>query len=151
MHEGKRSYVKAGVALAGARAGTPVSPGRSDDPTQFVLRNSIFLLVLPGDHSITGRFNEAVCSGGIPVLVQPTTPTVNNVGYDGPQRWVPPLDELVPFSSYGIEWLGVSKALVERLQRTSPAERDRLRGESREVCRRYFSSTGEGRPRSPLR
>merc|ERR1719389_1347958 len=53
-----------------------------------LLHSSKFLLILRGDVEFSYRFNEVVCSGGIPVLVT--------------DSWVPPFNELVPFESYGV-------------------------------------------------
>jgi len=48
-----------------------------------LMQSSRFNLILGGDVEFSYRFNEAVCSGGVPVLVT--------------ERWVPPFSEFLPF------------------------------------------------------
>merc|ERR1712060_696615 len=53
-----------------------------------LLQHSRFNLILPGDIEFSYRFAEAVCSGGVPVMIG--------------AHWVPPFDEFVRFESYGV-------------------------------------------------
>merc|ERR1719478_986980 len=50
--------------------------------------SSRFVLILAGDDVWSFRFNEAVCSGGVPVLVT--------------NLWIPPFENIVPFETYGV-------------------------------------------------
>ena len=55
---------------------------------EYLLWNSVFNLVLAKPDSHDVRFNEVVCSGGIPVAI-------------ADDSWVPPFDGFIRFSSYG--------------------------------------------------
>ena len=61
-----------------------------------------FTLVVRGDALFSYRYSEAVCSGSVPVLLA--------------DSWIPPLDPVIPFASYGVqikesEWPDMVKIL----------------------------------------
>jgi len=93
-----------------------------------LLESSIFNLVLGGDMDWSYRFNEAVCSGGVPVLVT--------------EHWIPPFSEFLPFDSYGVlvyernfqDLLMTLKAIPER-------KVQQLREAARHACATAFGST----------
>ncbi|KAI9012269.1 hypothetical protein DFJ74DRAFT_771676 [Hyaloraphidium curvatum] len=62
-------------------------PGTEGDHARM-LSSSVFALAPRGDVEFSYRFTEVACSGAVPVLVA-----------DG---WVPPLEPLAPFFSYGV-------------------------------------------------
>ena len=66
--EGKYSIVLNGDPN---RAKSPLSKMLMQSEAEHILHRTIFLLILPGDCHATYRFNEAVCSGGVPVLANP--------------------------------------------------------------------------------
>mmetsp|Transcript_73964 Transcript_73964/g.233614 ORF Transcript_73964/g.233614 Transcript_73964/m.233614 type:complete len:455 (-) Transcript_73964:30-1394(-) len=92
-----------------------------------LLFSSVFSLILRGDDIMTYRVNEAICSGGIPVLVTDT--------------WVPPFNETVPFETFGLIhderdlW-----TLRGRLEGVSSRQRNRLREAARKVCADNFQT-----------
>uniref|UniRef100_A0A7S4RLZ7 Exostosin GT47 domain-containing protein n=1 Tax=Alexandrium monilatum TaxID=311494 RepID=A0A7S4RLZ7_9DINO len=92
-----------------------------------LLFSSVFSLILRGDDIMTYRVNEAVCSGGIPVLVT--------------DSWVPPFNETVPFETFGLIhderdlW-----TLRGRLEGVSSRQRNRLREAARKVCADNFQT-----------
>ena len=57
--------------------------------TEYLLWNSVFNLVFASAADRDSRFNEVVCSGGIPVAVADSS-------------WVSPFDGFIRFRSYGI-------------------------------------------------
>mmetsp|Transcript_73963 Transcript_73963/g.233610 ORF Transcript_73963/g.233610 Transcript_73963/m.233610 type:complete len:454 (-) Transcript_73963:30-1391(-) len=102
----------------------------TDDPRwgfNELLYSSAFNLILRGDALMTYRVNEAICSGGIPVLVTDT--------------WVPPFNETVPFETFGLIhderdlW-----TLRGRLEGVSSRQRNRLREAARKVCADNFQT-----------
>ncbi|CAJ1360173.1 unnamed protein product [Effrenium voratum] len=100
---------------------------RLDDSHGYeeLLYSSVFPLILEGDMLQTFRFTEAVCSGGIPVLVTSSQ--------------VPPLQELVPFESYGVLFREEElPSLVARLRALDGLTRARLRERALQVCRAHF-------------
>jgi len=104
----------------------------SSDPWDFdeLMYSSTFSLILRGDVEFSYRFNEVVCSGGIPVLVT--------------DQWVPPFNELVPFENYGvlIKESQVSE-LLPKLKSLTNKDLQRLRGKARQVCSDLFSDTAK--------
>lgn len=93
-----------------------------------LLFSSAFNLVMGGDTVQAFRFNEAVCSGGVPVLIS--------------SHWVPPFDTLTPFDTYGIQ-LNEEEvpALLERLRACGPEEWERLRENARRACGAHFATS----------
>lgn len=92
-----------------------------------LLFSSLFSLIPAGDTEWTPRFTEAVCSGGVPVLI--THP-----------NYVPPFEDLVPFSSYGVfvpsdEVFELAHRLRSELPRV-----EELRREARRVCELHFQT-----------
>lgn len=75
------------------------------------------------------RFNEAVCSGGIPVDVW--------------NEWIPPFDEIIPFKKYGVQ---LAESEVDNLQDTIDKvdipHRNSLRLSALEACRKHFGTMG---------
>lgn len=75
---------------------------------------------------MTYRLDEAVCSGGIPILVS--------------SDWVSAFQEFHAFDAYGVlhkseeEWLGLKEKLVSM----PPDERQRRSDKAREVCKDHF-------------
>uniref|UniRef100_A0A7S4RK28 Exostosin GT47 domain-containing protein n=1 Tax=Alexandrium monilatum TaxID=311494 RepID=A0A7S4RK28_9DINO len=102
----------------------------TDDPRwgfNELLYSSAFNLILRGDALMTYRVNEAVCSGGIPVLVTDT--------------WVPPFNETVPFETFGLVHDEKDvRTLRERLESVSSQRRNRLREAARKVCAENFQT-----------
>lgn len=88
-----------------------------------LLFDSMFSLILSGDNEFSYRFTEAVCSGGVPVLVT--------------DRWVPPFEGSVPFKSYGIK---VSEAdlregrLMAELEKYTLTDLEEMRRQGRKLC-----------------
>lgn len=101
--------------------------GNSHQEYHKLLHGSVFNLILRGDTLWSNRFNDVVCSGGVPVLVT--------------KDWVPPLSELVPFDSYGvlIEESQLEN-MIDILRRISDADRERLRAASLHACREHFQT-----------
>mmetsp|Transcript_94149 Transcript_94149/g.167461 ORF Transcript_94149/g.167461 Transcript_94149/m.167461 type:complete len:412 (-) Transcript_94149:32-1267(-) len=90
-----------------------------------LLKGAVFHLILRGDAIFSSRWAEAVCSGGIPVLVT--------------KEWVPPLNEVVPIDSYGLlhhsesDWRGLFQKMHDM-----PAEtREKLRTAAINMCKTY--------------
>jgi len=101
--------------------------GSSFDFDQL-LQNSIFNLILRGDVEFSYRFNEAVCSGGVPVLVT--------------DKWIPPFNEFLPFQSYGVLVLEKDIGeLVNILAALPDSKVEQLRKNSRKACKTSFSAT----------
>jgi len=102
----------------------------SSQTTSFdlLLTSSRFLLIMGGDVEFSYRFNEAVCSGGVPVLITNT--------------WIPPFREFVPFESYGVlvreNQVG---DLLYILQSLTDAEVDKRRRMARKMCIDAFQTT----------
>mmetsp|Transcript_99450 Transcript_99450/g.186859 ORF Transcript_99450/g.186859 Transcript_99450/m.186859 type:complete len:396 (+) Transcript_99450:150-1337(+) len=92
-----------------------------------LLHASKFVLILKGDADFSYRFTEAVCSGGVPVLVT--------------SSWVPPFNEVKSFASYGIQMREseVDK-LLEVLSKYSAEDLEKLRKEARHACETMFMS-----------
>jgi len=94
----------------------------------YLLQHSRFNLILRGDVEFSYRFNEAVCSGGVPVLVT--------------DHWIPPFNELFPFESYGVfvhekdvgSLLSILKALPDQ-------EVENRRSKARIYCQNTFQTT----------
>jgi len=94
----------------------------------YLLHTSRFNLILRGDVEFSYRFNEAVCSGGVPVLVT--------------DHWIPPFNELFPFESYGVfvhekdvgSLLSILKALPDQ-------EVEKRRSKARIYCQSSFQTT----------
>jgi hypothetical protein len=93
--------------------------------------DSVFTLVLPGDHPHSYRFNEAVCSGGVPVLVESNDPML---------QIMPPHDKAFPFSLYGIRAHNISD-LAQQLKAVPWHRREELRSNALKVCAIAFSTT----------
>lgn len=92
-----------------------------------LLHESKFVLILRGDQEFSYRFTEAVCSGGVPVLVT--------------DSWVPPFSEVKPFTSYGIQMLESQiDKLLEVLSQYSAEDLEKLRKEARLACETMFMS-----------
>jgi len=104
-----------------------VSSGQGYDFDEL-LQTSRFNLILRGDVEFSYRFNEAVCSGGVPVLVT--------------DKWIPPFNEFLPFESYGVL---VNEndldGLVIILKALSDAEVEMRRKNARIFCQRAFQTT----------
>eukprot|EP00408_Alexandrium_pacificum_P040386 CAMPEP_0171276848 /NCGR_PEP_ID=MMETSP0790-20130122/64053_1 /TAXON_ID=2925 /ORGANISM="Alexandrium catenella, Strain OF101" /LENGTH=256 /DNA_ID=CAMNT_0011745963 /DNA_START=42 /DNA_END=812 /DNA_ORIENTATION=- len=101
----------------------------SEDNWDFdeLLYSSVFSLILRGDAIMTSRVNEAVCSGGIPVLVT--------------DSWIPPFNETVPFTSFGLIHAEAEVGtLRDRLKKVSDEERARLRGAAKMACQENFQT-----------
>lgn len=102
---------------------------KHDDRWRFeeLLYSTVFALILRGDDIMTTRVNEAICSGGIPVLVT--------------DSWIPPFNETVPWESFGLIHdetdLG---SLTSRLENLSKGDRMRLRQGAREACENNFQT-----------
>jgi len=94
----------------------------------LLLRSSRFLPIMGGDVEFSYRFNEAVCSGGVPVLITNT--------------WIPPFHEFVPFESYGVL---VNETQVEDLlhilQSLPDTEVEARRKMARKMCVDAFQTT----------
>lgn len=100
---------------------------KADEAHTFegLLESAVFHLILRGDAIFSFRWAEAVCSGGIPVLVT--------------SEWVPPLNDVVPIDSYGLlhhsesDWPGLFQKM-----RDMPAEtREKLRTAAINMCETY--------------
>ncbi|CAE7257846.1 rib-1 [Symbiodinium necroappetens] len=92
-----------------------------------LLYSSVFGLVLEGDALFTFRLNEVICSGSIPVLVSSSQ--------------VPPLQDLVPFETYGVMVADDElPELVARLRALGVTVRSQLRREAAEVCNSYLKT-----------
>eukprot|EP00929_Paragymnodinium_shiwhaense_P032827 TRINITY_DN18141_c0_g1_i3.p1 TRINITY_DN18141_c0_g1~~TRINITY_DN18141_c0_g1_i3.p1 ORF type:complete len:472 (-),score=57.40 TRINITY_DN18141_c0_g1_i3:485-1900(-) len=92
-----------------------------------MMYETIFSLVVRGDTIKTFRFSEAVCSGGIPVLITDV--------------WVPPFEQLIPFEEYGIlHDENDLEGLLGRLRRIPQEQREALRSKAFEVCQTILSS-----------
>jgi hypothetical protein len=93
-----------------------------------LLTGSRFLLIMGGDVDFSYRFNEAVCSGGVPVLISNT--------------WIPPFSEFVPFESYGVlvreNQVG---DLLDILQSLPDAEVGKRRKMAKKMCIDAFQTT----------
>lgn len=93
-----------------------------------LLRSSRFLPIIGGDVEFSYRFNEAVCSGGVPVLIT--------------KAWVPPFHEFVPFETYGVR---VHEDQVEDLahilQSLPKADVEQRRKMARKMCNEAFQTT----------
>ena len=95
----------------------------------FVELNSrtTFALILRGDVRFSYRSNEAICSGGIPVLLT--------------DYMVPPLNDALPWESFGVlinetKWRQ-TKAILDAI----PLEhRRRLQLRARHVCHVHFAT-----------
>lgn len=91
-----------------------------------ILRDTVFALVLRGDTEFSYRFGEAICSGGIPVLVT--------------DRWAPPFDTLHQFNSYGV-LIDESKLsdLLAVLNSLSDSEIQRKRAAAQAICKDHMN------------
>ena len=58
-----------------------------------LMRDSAFVLILPGDRPAVSRYVEAVCSGAVPVWVDPI---------EEEYHWVPPFSQVIPLTTYAI-------------------------------------------------
>lgn len=86
------------------------------------LYNSTFALILRGDVEFSYRFDEAVCSGGIPVLVTDV--------------WVPPMESVEPFEDYGVIVKEANlRELKHKLESLDSETKQRLRQRARDVCK----------------
>ncbi|CAE7813281.1 ttv [Symbiodinium necroappetens] len=107
-----------------------VDDANAEYDAEFLLWNSVFILVFATANYRNSRFNEAVCSGGIPVAMADAS-------------WVPPFDGFIRFSSYGvlIEDSNPSN-LLPRLRDVllNTAEVHVLRGNARKVCTRFLQT-----------
>lgn len=101
---------------------------RSWDFKELIL-NSLFSLVIRGDVEFSYRFTEAVCSGGIPVLLA-----------DG---WVPPLQSLSPFESYGVHVKESDYKNLTTILRTIEKNTNKIMQLQRNaalICQMHFAS-----------
>lgn len=93
-----------------------------------LLQASRFNLILRGDVEFSYRFNEAVCSGGVPVLVT--------------DHWIPPFNELFPFESYGVFVLEKDiGSMLTTLKALSDQEVEKRRSKARTYCQSAFQTT----------
>jgi len=92
------------------------------------LQSSAFNLILPGDGMLE-RFNQAVCSGGIPVYVRGEV--------------VPPLEPYVPFTSYGVQVLEteLNANFAQQLEDMSASDKAKLRRAAKDTCRKHLQGT----------
>jgi len=89
--------------------------------------NSRFVLILGGHGIWSTRFAEAVCSGGVPVLVT--------------EGWIPPFDEILPFVSYGVQVPERdAQHLLPILQALPVEEMERRRGAAKNACQTHFGT-----------
>jgi len=91
-----------------------------------IMTMSKFTLVVKGDVEFSYRYTEAVCSGAVPVLVA-----------DG---WVPPLQSLVPFETYGVR---IKEDEIDKMLDVLHSKwdvMDTLRREAKRVCQEYMGS-----------
>ena len=88
----RHSHVRTALAKLHHNDVDVILVDRLDDSYDYdeLLYSTVFSLILEGDMLQTFHFPEAVCSGGIPVLIS--------------SNWVPPLQELVPFETYGLRF-----------------------------------------------
>jgi len=91
-----------------------------------LLFSSVFILFLMSDAEVGNLFNDAVCSGGIPVIL-------------GTSRWLPPFDPIAPFAKYGI-WLPSYARLSRPLRGVSEVRRTEFRELARRACTKHFQS-----------
>eukprot|EP00929_Paragymnodinium_shiwhaense_P102606 TRINITY_DN65803_c0_g1_i10.p2 TRINITY_DN65803_c0_g1~~TRINITY_DN65803_c0_g1_i10.p2 ORF type:complete len:271 (-),score=8.38 TRINITY_DN65803_c0_g1_i10:163-975(-) len=92
-----------------------------------MMYDTVFNLILRGDTRTTFRFSEAVCSGGIPVLIT--------------DALVPPFEQLIPFESYGIlHDENDLESLMQRLRQLPQERREALRRHAFEVCQTFMAS-----------
>merc|ERR1719271_1853012 len=93
-----------------------------------LLASSLFHLVPRGEGKPSAyRFVEAVCSNGIPVLLS--------------DNWVPPFNEVVDFSTYGLQIAEKDVPKLQAILKAIPTDR---RGEPRlnaaRACRDHFQT-----------
>uniref|UniRef100_A0A7S4RN61 Exostosin GT47 domain-containing protein n=1 Tax=Alexandrium monilatum TaxID=311494 RepID=A0A7S4RN61_9DINO len=113
LHDGKRIII------------SDTNDGRYD--FEDLLFSSVFSLILRGDAIMTTRVNEAICSGGIPVLVT--------------DSWIPPFNETVPFETFGLIHVERNvSTLGKRLEAVSSQRRKELREAARKVCECNFQT-----------
>merc|ERR1712060_636475 len=87
--------------------------------------SSVFNLIMSGDVEFSYRFNEAVCSGGVPVLIS--------------ERWVAPFNEIIPFETYGVSLAEHDVRNLSATLKAIPKEKVReLRREARRACAKAF-------------
>jgi hypothetical protein len=103
------------------------------DLTVASLLHALFALVPPGDHLHSARLAEAVCGGGVPVLLRD----------DAGPKWQPPFEEIVPFEIYGVivdddAQIG---AVLNAVNRTRWLQ---LREAARSMCATYYHTTAAG-------
>jgi len=133
------------------------------DLTVSVLRRTRFPLVLPGDHMHSTRLGEAVCAGGVPVLVRAANGVVqraNGMRHSGQHTlvplahycrqvdyqeggeclWRPPHEESIPFSTYGLV-VDNTTCLLPRLLSLTPHDFKRLQMAAYDVCQTHYRST----------
>lgn len=94
-----------------------------------LLVNSTFNLILRGDTLMSYRFNEAVCSGNVPVFIN--------------DFWIPPLNELVPIEEYAVHMNLTDadlRSVRDRLLAIDIPTRERLRRRAREVCEKHLQT-----------
>ena len=95
--------------------------GRAFDYEKLMF-DTTFTLILRGDQPYSYRYTEAVCSGGVPVMV-------------ASGGWVPPFSSLHPFTDYGVL---VEEAdmgtLVARLRAMTDLEVERKRYAAKQFC-----------------
>lgn len=93
-----------------------------------LLQQSRFNLILRGHVEFSDRFNEAVCSGGVPVLVT--------------DDWIPPFNELMPFDRYGV-FVAEKRvsSLLGILKSFSDDEVEQRRKNARSFCQKAFATS----------
>ena len=91
--------------------------------------SSVFNLILAGDLEFSYRFSEAVCSGGVPVLLA--------------NKWVPPFNDSLPFPGYGVyiheDRIQDALTILGLLSASSIAA---LRTQAAVACRTHFRTVG---------
>jgi hypothetical protein len=120
-------------------------------PLVDVFARSKYALVPPGDHLHSTHFSEAVCSGGVPVLLHSSdAPERRGLKWHGlchsmeACRWRPPHEDSLPFAGYGVTY-GLSVANVSmldpELRKISDSQWRRLRHAAQRACWFYFRTT----------
>lgn len=95
---------------------------------EALLHHSRFNLILRGDNEYSYGFDDAVCSGGVPVLIT--------------RSWIPPFDEFMPFESYGVKIKEDEiDTLLVVLEALTDKEVQAKRAKAHVVCKHYFVRT----------
>ncbi len=126
--EGKPNWI---IDSAPKSEATSRRPGSRVLSTEQVLHNCTFNLVVPGDRPQSYRYGEAMCGGGIPLMLQPA-----NIS----RWWVFPYPVIHPFSTYGLEAANVT-SIPGLLHALNDTRREELRRAAARTCEVTFSST----------